>query len=181
MHYGLCENGEFTHLCLKISAFLSFQGDIKINFYCRNLRWHSKMTLKKAMVTYVAKIFLGPERFSCFSFDWSELYSEVSPHWFIAQLCENLTFMIFRLRRPPIAVLTEYISFFICHRIVRLFTQLTSDSVVVRPRVLVRLRESNPLPPALYTLFLYLRMLFFAAQAEYPYFSDDFRLKIFSK
>ena len=38
VHYGLCENGEFTHLCLKISAFLSFQSDIKFNFYCSNLK-----------------------------------------------------------------------------------------------------------------------------------------------
>ena len=30
-----------------------------------------------------------------------------------------------------------------------------------------------------YTLFLYIRMLFFPAQAEYSYFSAEFRLKIF--
>ena len=30
-----------------------------------------------------------------------------------------------------------------------------------------------------YTLFFYIRMLFFPAQAEYSYLSADFRLKIF--
>ena len=45
VHYVLCKNGEFTHLCLKISGFLSFQSDIKFNFYCSNLTWHSKMPL----------------------------------------------------------------------------------------------------------------------------------------
>ena len=45
VHYGLCKNGEFTHLYLKISAFLSFQSDIKFNSYCSNLKWHSKMPL----------------------------------------------------------------------------------------------------------------------------------------
>ena len=65
------------------------------------------------MVMYVAKIFLGPKRFSCFSFDWSQLCSELSPHWFIAQLCENLTFIIFRLRRPPVAVLAEKASLYV--------------------------------------------------------------------
>ena len=32
VHYGLCENGEFTHLCLKISVFLSFQSEINSTF-----------------------------------------------------------------------------------------------------------------------------------------------------
>ena len=45
VHYGVCENGEFTHLWLKISVFLSFQSDIKFNFYCSDLKWHSKMPL----------------------------------------------------------------------------------------------------------------------------------------
>ena len=45
VHYGLCENGEFTHLWLKISVFLSIQSDIKFNFYCSDLKWHSKMPL----------------------------------------------------------------------------------------------------------------------------------------
>ena len=32
VHYGLCENGEFTHLWLKISVFLSFQSEINSTF-----------------------------------------------------------------------------------------------------------------------------------------------------
>ena len=65
------------------------------------------------MVMYVAKIFLGPKRFSCFSFDWSQLCWEVSAHCFNAQLCENLTFTIFLPRRPPIAVLAEKASLYV--------------------------------------------------------------------
>ena len=44
VHYGLCKNGEFTHLYLKISAFLSFQSDIKFNSYCSTL----EVTFKNA-------------------------------------------------------------------------------------------------------------------------------------
>ena len=32
VHDGLCENGEFTHLCLKISGFLCFQSEINSTF-----------------------------------------------------------------------------------------------------------------------------------------------------
>ena len=76
VHYGLSENGEFTHLCLKISAFLSFQSDIKFNFYCSNLKWHSKMPLTLLGL-------LEPDRFKKRIF-WTELGFALD--WYFAHL-----------------------------------------------------------------------------------------------
>ena len=45
VHYGLCENGEFTHLRLKISVFFVFPKWHKIKLYCSDLKWHSKIPL----------------------------------------------------------------------------------------------------------------------------------------
>ena len=55
----------------------------------------------------------------------------------------------------------------------------TPVMICMMARNLAILAAFEELAAMLYTLFFYIRMLFFPAQAEYSYFSADFRLKIF--